>query len=102
MADTITVPGRPTPLADLAHDVTVTVGIAGAVVTALVSGGIIAASRGSLISALLGLIPGVITVATAAYTARHVATKGAEQVTPNSSPRDNQGRNLVPLSGAPN
>lgn len=102
MAATPTVPGRPTPLADLAHDTTVTAGLAGAVVSALVSAGIIATTRGNLISALLGLIPGVITIATAAYTANHVATKGAEHVTPLSSPMDNWERKLVPAPAARN
>lgn len=99
MTDVSIVPGRPAPLDDIAHDVTAGAGLGGAVVAALVSGGIIGVSRGSVLSALLGLIPGFITLITTAYAARHVATKGAEQVTPLSSPMDNQQRKLIPASG---
>lgn len=101
MTDPNIPPDRPTPLADLVVDVTKLQAPAVGLVTMLVTGGAIGLSTGSILKALLGLIPGVLALAGAIFGASHVATAGASLVTPVSDPQNNAGEPLVPAAPPP-
>jgi len=87
---------RPEPLHDAATDVATTQGTWMGVVTALVSAGVITASTGQLITALLGLIPGILAIVATAIGAAGTARAARPKVTPVTDPRNNDGTPLVP------
>lgn len=84
------------PLADIAVDVSRVQAMWVGASTAIVSGGVITLATSDAITALLGLIPGLLALAGTILGARQVAAVGEPLVTPVSDPRDNEGRKLVP------
>jgi hypothetical protein len=77
---------RPQPLRDAAIDTTGTHGSVMGLVTAAVSAGLIGGTTGSVLLALLGLIPGVLSLVTAFLVSYKTAIEGELLVTPVSSP----------------
>jgi hypothetical protein len=66
------------------------------IATALVSAGLISFNTSNLITALFGLIPGVVAASGTVLAARHVGKSAAPLVTPVSDPQNNLGHRLVP------
>lgn len=92
---------RPRPLLDKLK----TVGGALAALNGLVvwgaSFGLLTEQQGAASSALIALVPGLVTAAGTVLSAFGVVKSGEPLVTPVSAPQDNEGRVLVPLAGAP-
>lgn len=86
---------RPTPLRDVARDVNATLGIASAILTALVGYGLLTVAQKDAIAGLLGLIPGALTGMSVMWATLRAAQRGEQLVTPLSSPQDAGGRPLV-------
>lgn len=89
------------PLGEVAGQVTRLVGMAGSLVTALVGYGVLTAVRGDAVIGLLGAVPGVVTLVTAALAAFGVVRRGEPLVTPVADPRTDAGVPLVPAPLAP-
>ncbi|GAA4443296.1 hypothetical protein GCM10023148_50400 [Actinokineospora soli] len=87
---------RPRPLRTTAAQISTWVGLIGSAVTALVGFGVVNAVQADAVTALLGAIPGLVTMVTAVFAAFGVATRGERLVTPVSDPRDDTGAPLVP------
>lgn len=88
---------RPEPLREAATDVAGTRGVWMGLLSFLVSGGMISASTGSLLGALVGLIPGALTMLAAVLGAFGVARQAEPKVTPISDPMTVLKGQLVPL-----
>ncbi len=86
---------RPRPLQEAASRLSKVLGVAGAVVTALVGFGIFSLAQGDAVQGLLGAIPGVVTAVVAVLSAFGVVRAAEPQVTPLSDPRDNDGNKLI-------
>lgn len=82
---------RPRPLRDAAARLSKLLGVAGALVTALVGWGILTATQGDAVTGLLGAIPGIVTAVTSALTAFNIVRQAEPLVTPMSDPRDDTG-----------
>lgn len=87
---------RPRPLRDVASRLSLVLGLAGTVVTALAGFGILTAVQGDALTGLLGLVPGLVTGVVSVLSAFGVVRGGEPQVTPLSDPRDAAGRSLHP------
>lgn len=89
--------GRPRPLADAAGTATRVVGTLSALVTALAGAGIalLTAEQASAVTALLGAVPGGVTMIGVALASFGIVKQAEPQVTPVSDPQDNQGNRLV-------
>lgn len=87
---------RPRPLFDAAATVTRVTATIGTVVTMLVGWGVVSVVQQDAIEGLLGAIPGVVTLVTSVLAAFGVVRRAEPEVTPLSSPRDNDGRALTP------
>jgi hypothetical protein len=81
------VPERPQPLQEVANDAIRVQGLWVGVGTALVSAGLLSFVANNLISALFGLIPGVLALVGTILGARAVVTNGTPLVTPVSDPQ---------------
>lgn len=86
---------RPTPLRDAAKSIGTIIGIIGGLVVTATTYGILSATQGNAIGALLAAIPGVIALVTALLASFGIVTKAEPLVTPVSAPRDDQGNRLV-------
>jgi hypothetical protein len=93
---TIPVPDRPQPLQTVAADAVRVQGLWVGLSTALVSAGLVSYAANNLITALFGLIPGVLALVGTMLGARAVAINGTPLVTPVSDPQDHLGRPLLP------
>lgn len=91
---------RPTPLDDAASKVAKVVGTLGAFVTALAGAGIavLTTDQADAVTALLGVIPGLVTLASVAIGSFRVRDIAKPDVTPVDDPRTNDGVPLVPQS----
>ena len=89
---------RPAPLENAASRTVRVVGTLSALVTALAGSGIavLSAEQADALTALLGAVPGVLTLVATALAAFGVVAKAKPEVTPVDDPRDNQGNHLVP------
>lgn len=92
---------RPQPLQQVADDATRVQGLWTGISTAIVSAGLISLATNNLITAILGLIPGLLALIGTIFGVQAVATKGAPLVTPLSDPRDADGHPLVPAVPVP-
>lgn len=88
--------GRPEPLTDAAVNASGTHGAVMGIITTLVAAGLVSATTGQLLTALYGLIPGVLAVGSAVLAARGTALAARVHVTPVADPRAADGRPLVP------
>lgn len=95
----MTFPERPRPLRDAAKEASLAVGLGGSIITALVGYGILTVAQGDAFTALLGLLPGVVTGITAVAAAFRTANNGEQRVTPIESPLSAAGEPLVPAHG---
>lgn len=86
---------RPRPIRDAAAKLSKLLGVAGALVTALVGWGVVTATQGDAITGLLGAIPGIVTAVTSVLTAFGIVRQAEPLVTPVSDPRTNSGVPLV-------
>ncbi len=86
---------RPRPLVEAAGWVTKVTGVLGSLVTMAVGYGLMAAVQGNALIALLGAIPGVITLVTTALAAFGLVRRAEPNVTPLVDPQDRHGRPLV-------
>jgi hypothetical protein len=77
---------RPRPLIDAFRSVGSTVALLSSVATALVGWGVMSAAQGDASVALLGAVPGVVTLVGALLTAFGVISSAEGQVTPVSDP----------------
>jgi hypothetical protein len=98
---TVTGPQRPQPLQEVANDAVRVQGLWVGVGTSLVTAGLISFTANNLVTALFGLIPGVLAVVGTMAGAKAVAVNGTELVTPLSDPRDSLGRPLLPSPPEP-
>jgi uncharacterized membrane protein YuzA (DUF378 family) len=89
---------RPTPVRDAAAGVAKVTAVIGALITSLVGFGVLQAVQGDAVTSLLGAIPGLVTLVTAALGAFRVAAKAQPLVTPVSDPQNNAGVRLVPAT----
>lgn len=88
---------RPRPLLDAASLTLRIVGTAGTVVAMLAGWGVVTAVQQDALLGLLGAVPGLVTLVTAALAAFGVVRRGESAVTPLSDPRDDHLRPLVVL-----
>jgi len=88
---------RPRPLADAASTAVKVVGTLSAFVTALAGSGIalLSAEQADALTALLGAVPGLITLVAVALAAFGIVKRTEPVVTPVKSPRDADGTPLV-------
>jgi len=88
---------RPTPLDDAASRTVRVVGTLSALVTALAGSGIalLSAEQANALTALLGAIPGVMTLVVSALVAFGVRDRAKPEVTPVADPRADDGTSLV-------
>jgi uncharacterized membrane protein (Fun14 family) len=77
---------RPRPLDVAASEAMAVQAPITGIVTAVASGGLLGWTTGSVIAALLGVVPGALAVIGTAWAAQYVAKRGATQVTPLLSP----------------
>lgn len=77
---------RPTPLRDALKSVGSTVALASSVATSLVGWGVLNAAQGDATVALLGAIPGVVTLVGSLLTAFGVISRAEPAVTPVDDP----------------
>lgn len=89
---------RPVPIRDAFRSVGSTVALLGSVATSAVGYGVLTMVQGDALVALLGAIPGVVTLATALLAAFGVVKVAEPQVTPISDPAVVVEGTLVPLS----
>lgn len=90
---------RPRPIRDAFRTVGSAVALLGSVATSLVGWGVLTATEGDAVTALLGAIPGVVTLVTTVLVAFGVVSRSEPLVTPVSDPRTDDGTPLVPLGG---
>jgi uncharacterized protein with von Willebrand factor type A (vWA) domain len=90
---------RPAPLDAAASRTIKVVGTLSALVTALAGAGIslLSSEQVDALTALLGAVPGLVTMAGVALAAFGVVKRAKPEVTPVADPRDNAGNSLVPL-----
>lgn len=86
---------RPRPIRDAAARLSKLLGVAGALLTALVGWGVVTATQGDAVTGLLGAIPGIVTAVTSVLTAFGVVRQAEPLVTPVRDPRDNAGAPLA-------
>lgn len=88
---------RPRPLADAAGLAVRVVGTLSALVTALAGAGIavLSVEQASAVTALLGAVPGVVTLVGVALASFGIVKRAEPQVTPVADPMDNRGNRLV-------
>lgn len=77
---------RPRPILDAFKSVGTAVALLSSVATSLVGWGVLSTAQGDATVALLGAIPGVVTLVGALLTAFGVLRRAEPQVTPNSDP----------------
>lgn len=82
---------RPRPIRAAATRLSKMLGVAGALVTALVGWGILTAAQGDAVTGLLGTLPGIVTAVTTVLAAFGVARRSEPLVTPMSDPRTDTG-----------
>lgn len=97
--------GRPAPLREAARLWGLVIGAASAVIASLVTAGSISADQGSLLEGgftkadlVISAVVGLVTWGSTAAAAFSTAKTGEAAVTPVVSPRDHQGRILVPAA----
>jgi hypothetical protein len=86
---------RPQPVREAASAVSRVTGLFGSVLTALVGIGILTAVQGDALVALLGAIPGLITLATTVLAVFGVVRRAEPDVTPVADPRNRDGVPLI-------
>lgn len=86
---------RPRPIKAVAGKLSKLIGVAGALVTALVGWGVVTATQGDAVTGLLGTIPGVVTAVTTALAAFGIVKRSEPLVTPMSDPRTDTGSPLM-------
>jgi len=88
---------RPRPIAEAADRAVKIVGTLSALVTALAGSGIalLTTEQASAVTALLGAVPGVVTMIGVALASFGIVGRSEPKVTPLEDPRDNQGNRLV-------
>lgn len=87
---------RPRPIRDAFRTIGSSIAFLGSLVTALVGWGVLTAAQGDAVVALLGAIPGVVSLVTALLAAFGVARVSEGVVTPLADPVDHLGRRLTP------
>jgi hypothetical protein len=86
---------RPRPIKAAADKLSKLLGVAGALITALVGWGILTGIQGDAVTGLLGAIPGVVTAVTTVMAAFGVVRRAEPLVTPMSDPRTDNGTPFV-------
>lgn len=91
---------RPRPIADAASRMTKVVGTLSALVTALAGSGIavLSADQADALTALLGAVPGSVTLVAVALASFGVVSRAEPKVTPLEDPRAADGSELVRAS----
>lgn len=86
---------RPRPIKAAADKLSKLLGVAGALVTALVGWGILTGIQGDAVTGLLGAIPGIVTAVTTVLTAFGIVKRSEPLVTPMTDPRTDTGAPLM-------